>query len=94
MAHPERQQRQSFHSVALPDICRVEDLAEHLHLTPETVRKALRAGRIPGQRLGRTWLIPRLALLAWLAGSPLGASTPTSKRSSLRVIHGERGDRP
>lgn len=80
---------QAFRSVALPDICRVEDLASHLQLAPSTIRRALREGRLPGRRLGRRWLVSRSALLEWLRTDlPGGASR---RPSNLRMVRGEEG---
>ena len=58
----------ALRAVALPDVCKVEDLAHPLDLTPGAVRKLLRQGRLPGLLVGRRWLGPRPALLRWLEG--------------------------
>jgi excisionase family DNA binding protein len=52
--------------IALPDICTVDTYAAHVGLHPSTVRGHLRQGKIPGRRVGRRWLIARLALIAHL----------------------------
>ena len=86
----------ALRAVALPDVCRVEDLAEHLDLSPATLRAALRAGVLPGRRLGRQWLISRQALLAWLAEpEDYGDQPGRGPRSTTaaRADHGEEGDR-
>lgn len=67
----------ALRSVALPDICTVEAYASHVGLSPATVRAQLRDGRLPGRRVGRRWLIARLALIAHLAA-------PTPARANLR----------
>ena len=56
----------AIRAVTLPDVCRVEHLAEPFGLTPGAVRKLLRQGRLPGRRVGRRWLVSRRALLRWL----------------------------
>ena len=58
---------EALRSVSLPDVSTVQDLARHLRLSESTVRAHLRAGRLPGRRVGRRWFIPRQALLAFLA---------------------------
>src|SRR5689334_7610300 len=57
----------ALRAVALPDVCRVEDLAQHLSTSPAAIRRALRRGEIPGRRVGKRWLVARLALVEWLA---------------------------
>lgn len=57
----------ALRAIALPDICRVEDLAEHIGLSELLIRDALQRGELPGRQLGGTWLISRQALLAWLS---------------------------
>ncbi len=57
----------ALRAVALPDVCRVEDLAQHLNISPAAIRRALRRGDIPGRRVGKRWLVARLALVEWLA---------------------------
>ncbi len=53
--------------IFVPDILLIEDLCRVLRMTPSGARAALRAGRIPGRRLGRRWVVSREALLALLA---------------------------
>ncbi len=40
----------------------VEDVAEVLHMHPETVREMLREKKIPGRKIGRKWLTSRKQL--------------------------------
>lgn len=84
----------ALRSVALPDVCRVEDLATHLGMSPSAVRRALRRGEIPGRHVGRRWLISRPALLEWLS-SPREPSAPKPFSRTLspelaRALHGRR----
>lgn len=62
----------SLRAVSLPDIITVDGYARHVGLHPSTVRAQLRDGRLPGRRVGRRWLIARLALIAHLAPSARG----------------------
>jgi len=41
----------------------VEHVAELLGLNPETVRRLLNKGELPGKRIGRRWYVRRAALL-------------------------------
>ena len=72
-------------SITLPDIVRPDLLARHLGCRTETVRGYLRAGFIPGRKVGARWLIPRRELLRALA-------EPAASR--LRVLPGAGGDQP
>lgn len=42
-----------------------EEAAQYLRLHIDTVRKLLRQGALPGQKVGRQWRIPKRALEAW-----------------------------
>ena len=57
----------ALRSISLPDVATVEDLARILRLSRSTIRGHLRAGAIPGRKIGRRWLVSRPALLRWLA---------------------------
>lgn len=35
-----------------------EELAKRWHLRPDSVRLMIRDGRIPGKKVGKTWIIP------------------------------------
>lgn len=63
---PPRSAVEALRALSLPDICRVEDIAAHLKISQSAVRRLLRTGDIPGRRVGRRWLVSRLALLRWV----------------------------
>lgn len=44
----------------------VEGVAELLGLNPETVRRLLNKGELPGKRIGRRWYVRRVELEAML----------------------------
>jgi excisionase family DNA binding protein len=48
---------------------RPREAAAILGIRPETVRELCRSGELPYRRVGKTFLISRLALEAWLAGA-------------------------
>jgi len=54
-------------SFRLEPLLDVKSAAEILKVHPNTVVRMLRAGRLPGLRLGRFWRIPSADLEAWLA---------------------------
>jgi excisionase family DNA binding protein len=54
------------------DFLTVERAAEVLHFHPVTVRRLLRAGQIPGRKIGaRQWRISADALKAYIEGGEL-----------------------
>ena len=46
----------------------IEEAAEYLRVNPQTVYRHLRAGSLPGAKIGRTWRIRRVDLNRLLAG--------------------------
>lgn len=46
----------------------VQELANLLRLTPQTVRRFLKEGRIPARKVGGKWLVTEEALRAYLEG--------------------------
>lgn len=52
------------------EILNSRQAALFLHVSPETVIREARAGRMPGRRVGKEWRFSRTALLHWLAEGP------------------------
>ena len=48
----------------------VGDVHEITGVSEQTIRTELEAGRLPGNRIGRQWVIPKPALVAYLYGRP------------------------
>lgn len=46
----------------------VSDAVEITGLSAQTIRAELEAGTIPANRIGRTWVIPKAAFIAFLYG--------------------------
>ena len=46
----------------------IPEAAELLGVHPETVARQLRAGQLPGVKVGTVWRIPRRALVNFLEG--------------------------
>jgi len=73
----------------LPQILSVEDAAEYLGISPWTMRNHLKAGVVPGVKIGRRWFINASHLADVLNGStrssaaPLGVS-PTPPMADTR----------
>jgi excisionase family DNA binding protein len=57
------------------EILTVEEAARLLRLSPYTVRKLARQGRLPGRKVGRGWRFRKDLLLAWLEGRWEGADS-------------------
>jgi len=52
----------------MEQILTVDEAAQHLKVRPETVRRLLSQGRLPGNKVGRAWRIPEGALMTFLRG--------------------------
>ena len=44
--------------------------AEYLQCTPNKIYQLLQQGKMPGRKVGGTWLIPYRRLIAWLEEQP------------------------
>jgi excisionase family DNA binding protein len=53
----------------LAPVMTVEDIAGYLRIPISSVYKLARAGRIPGQKVGRHWRFHRVTIENWLAGT-------------------------
>lgn len=51
----------------------VQEAADYLKVRPETIRRLLSQGRLPGNKVGRAWRIPENALMAFLRGGGMDA---------------------
>ena len=60
----------------------VEDVAAQLGLHPETIRRLLIAGEMPGYKAGRHWRVTRAALDGWKdAGGVRRVGRPKSEEA-------------
>jgi excisionase family DNA binding protein len=50
------------------DYVTVQDAAERLRIHPESVRRLIRAGRIPAKKFGNAWLVARDELEQFATG--------------------------
>ena len=57
----------------VPEVMTTEQAAKYLQVNIETLKKQLRAGKIPGMKVGRAWRIHKAALDAALGGRPADA---------------------
>ncbi len=63
-----------------PEILNSREAAEFLRVSPETVIREARGGRLPGRRIGKEWRFSRNALLEWLARGPSQEDTDRYRR--------------
>lgn len=55
-----------------PDILTLEEVAEYLRLTPQTIYKWAQEKRIPAVKLGKEWRFRKSILDRWLDDQILG----------------------
>ena len=71
---------------------RSTDVAQRLGLSPRRVQMMLRAGLLPGMRVGRVWLVPRAALeahlrsMAWRAQKNVQGDCAQAQEAQSREI--------
>ena len=65
----------------------VDEAAEHLKVRPETVRRLLSQGRLPGNKVGRAWRIPEGALMDYLRGDESGAPLMLEGTHGMAAAH-------
>ena len=93
----------------LPDVLTVDQLAQLLDCTAETIEERTRARDLPGVKYGRSWVYPRDAVLEVLRrqalahvrpvadGGDSGAPTLAAARpagAALRVVTKQAAPRP
>lgn len=64
------------------EVLTVSEAAEILKLDPKTVERQLRAGRLPGAKVGRVWRISRAALEGYLTGGWSKSAPATAEHES------------
>jgi excisionase family DNA binding protein len=51
-----------------PDVMTIDEAAAYLRVHPQTIRRRVKDGTLPGARIGRTWRVRRVDLDRFLAG--------------------------
>ena len=51
---------------SLPDILTPKQLAEALQISDQTIKKAIRVGRLEAFKVGRDWRIEKSSVLNWI----------------------------
>ena len=66
-----------------------DDVAEIAQLHPETVRRLMREGKIPGKRMGGSWRISVRKFEEWLeADEPITLEQPSNSGRRSRATAG------
>lgn len=60
-------------------LARMEDIASHFDVTPETIRNWIKTRGFPGRKLGRQWRFEWAEVKAWEQNQPTGSSPHTYK---------------
>ncbi len=63
----------------------VEEVAERLRVKPITVREYLRKGKIPGRRIGKSWLVVDVDLENFLSSQPQAELSAQERWRKLSV---------
>jgi excisionase family DNA binding protein len=50
----------------LQDVLTIKQLAESLQVSDQTIKKAIRVGRLEAFKVGRDWRIEKSAVLNWI----------------------------
>lgn len=53
----------------------IDDLADYLKIPKSTLYKLARAGKVPGQKVGRHWRFRKEAIDRWLDATQLGSDS-------------------
>jgi excisionase family DNA binding protein len=64
------------------DIMDIDELGDYLRLSPSSLYKMLRDGRLPGYKVGKHWRFRRSAINAWMDSR----SNQTASASPLEIV--------
>lgn len=77
----------------LPEVLAIEHVATMLECEPGTVETALRNRQLPGIKYGRSWVLPRDALLAELNRQAMENMQAPSAPAHAAVLQAQTGRR-
>ncbi|HEY8394944.1 MAG TPA: helix-turn-helix domain-containing protein [Thermaerobacter sp.] len=80
-------------TVKVPEVMTVAEAAAYLRVDERTVRRLLRAGRLPGRKVGREWRLHKAALDRFLAGEEDEALSAEDWKALLRGLEDIRAGR-
>lgn len=55
-------------AITMARILTAEQAAEKLQVTPKTIRKLLKEGKMPGRKIGREWRLLETDIERWVSG--------------------------
>jgi two-component system, sensor histidine kinase PdtaS len=90
---PAKRPRTRFTASPAPQTAEILDVhmtAELLTVSPDTVYDLLKAGELPGRKVGRKWLTTRRAILRWME-SPFAPSAQPAGTVESPATHGAPG---
>ena len=73
------------------EFLRIDQVAELLDVSRDTVYRHVRTGDLPGTRLGRLWLISRRSLEEWVGSrenrkAPISMGLPEAMEQAARMV--------
>jgi excisionase family DNA binding protein len=89
--------------MATPEVLTLDEVAALLRLSPATVLREAREGRLPGRRIGEEWRFSRAHVLDWLRGdadtegeapAPTGDEEVPPGETLERMVAREGGGEP
>ncbi len=73
------------------EIMTPEETAEYLKVHPQTVYRQLRAGKLPGRKIGDQWRVRRADLDAFLSGQASTSAKAVSGKATGKSSRTSRG---
>jgi excisionase family DNA binding protein len=52
----------------LPEVLTTKQLAEFLHVSDQTIKRAIKAGKLEAFKIGKDWRIEKEAVIKWVKG--------------------------
>jgi excisionase family DNA binding protein len=76
-------------TMATPEVLDLDETAALLRLSPATVLREAREGRLPGRRIGEEWRFARVHVLEWLRGDTEPAALAQTPHTAEATQSGE-----
>lgn len=70
----------------------LEEIAEHLKVSTDTIHRWIRARRIPVHRVGRFWRFRVTEVDAWVVAGKAGTGRDVREYGARNGVNVERGD--
>jgi excisionase family DNA binding protein len=75
-------------------ILTTDETAEVLKVTPRKAREWLKAGKIPGRKIGKEWRVAEAALMEHLGRREVPAATAAERAARVRSVRGKYAHLP